>query len=101
MKKVAKEEKEETKVCQGSVIFYNQGRGFGFIKREGMDDLFFHHTGIEDSNHYLQMNDIVTFEVADGQEGKEKAVNVRKVEEKSDQIDLPPKVEEKSEEEEK
>ena len=82
MKKVAK---EETKVCQGSVIFYNQGRGFGFIKREGMDDLFFHHTGIEDSDHNPQMNDIVSFEVVPGREGKEKAVNVRKVEEKSEE----------------
>lgn len=84
---VKEEKKQEAKVYQGSVVFYNQGRGFGFIKREGMADIFFHHTGLLDKNTFPQQNDTVSFEITEGREGKEKAVEVQKIE--GDQLDLP------------
>ena len=69
------------------MVFYNPSRGFGFIKREGMDDIFFHHTGLVDKSTFLQQNDTVTFEITEGREGKEKAVEVQKIE--GDQLDIP------------
>jgi len=98
MKKATKE-KEEVKVYQGSVVFYNPGRGFGFIKREDKEkDIFFHHTSLEDSNHYPQQADIVSFQVAPGRDNREMAVNVRKIE-IEDQLDLPLEEEKEGEEE--
>ena len=86
-KEVEEKEKQEAEVCQGSVVFYNSGRGFGFIKREGKGDVFFHHTGLLDNYSYPQQNDLVTFEVAEGREGKEKAVNVQRIKAEQPQVE--------------
>ncbi|PUZ20981.1 cold shock domain-containing protein [Chitinophaga costaii] len=65
----------ETKF-QGTVKFFNEAKGFGFIKHEaGNRETFVHATGLIDQ---IQQDDRVEFEVKDGKKG-ENAVNVRRI----------------------
>ena len=59
----------------GTVKFYNNAKGFGFIKDESGQEVFVHATGLIDK---IRENDIVTFEVTDGKKGLT-AVNVKRV----------------------
>ncbi len=62
----------------GTVKFFNETKGFGFITPEnGGDDLFVHATGIEGG--ILNENDKVEYEVGEGQKGPA-AQKVKKVE---------------------
>ena len=66
-------------MVKGRVKWFNESKGFGFISREGGDDLFVHHSSISGEGFKtLQENEEVEFEVAAGRKG-EQAVNVRKV----------------------
>jgi CspA family cold shock protein len=56
----------------GTVKFYNEAKGFGFITDENGTDIFVHATGL---NNEIRENDSVTFEVTDGKKGPN-AVNV-------------------------
>jgi CspA family cold shock protein len=56
----------------GTVKFYNEAKGFGFITDENGTDVFVHATGLNDE---IRENDSVTFEVTDGKKGPN-AVNV-------------------------
>jgi len=59
---------------EGIVKFFNESKGFGFIKpADGGADLFVHVTGLMSD---IRENDRVSFEVRDGQKGPS-AVNVR------------------------
>jgi cold shock protein len=64
----------------GTVKWFNDAKGFGFIGREGGPDVFVHFTAIE-SNGFksLAEGDQVEFEIVQGQKGPQ-AANVRKVE---------------------
>ncbi len=58
----------------GVVKFFNETKGFGFIKEDGTEtDIFVHVTGLIDE---IRQNDRVTFEVETGRKG-ENAVNVK------------------------
>jgi CspA family cold shock protein len=58
----------------GTVKFFNDSKGFGFIKPEdGSEDLFVHVTGLKDD---IRENDRVSYEVERGKKGLN-AVNVR------------------------
>ncbi|MDO1450782.1 cold shock domain-containing protein [Rhodocytophaga aerolata] len=58
---------------KGTVKFFNQAKGFGFIQTEGTNqDIFVHVTGLVDE---IRENDSVTFEVEEGRKGLN-AVNV-------------------------
>lgn len=58
---------------QGTVKFFNQTKGFGFIQTEGSNqDIFVHVSGLVDE---IRENDKVTFEVEEGRKGPN-AVNV-------------------------
>lgn len=62
----------------GVVKWFNNQKGFGFIKpSSGGQDLFVHHTDIEsDGYRTLEENQEVTFVVADGPKGPQaKEVN--------------------------
>lgn len=60
----------------GTVKFFNAGKGFGFISGEDGKEYFVHQTGLEQGVN-LQDNDPVTFDVEEGDRGP-KAVNVKK-----------------------
>ena len=57
----------------GVVKFFNEAKGFGFIKEEGGQDIFVHATGLQED---IRENDNVVFEVQEGKKGLN-AVNVR------------------------
>jgi CspA family cold shock protein len=66
-------------MVKGRVKWFNESKGFGFISREGGDDLFVHHSSISGEGFKtLEENEEVEFEVAPGRKG-EQAVNVHKV----------------------
>jgi len=51
----------------GKVKFYNESKGFGFIKDDDSDQEFFVHvSGLIDE---IRQNDSVTFEVKEGKKG--------------------------------
>ncbi len=59
---------------EGTVKFFNETKGFGFIKpANGGQDIFVHVSGLIDE---IRENDQVTYEVQDGKKGLN-AVNVK------------------------
>jgi CspA family cold shock protein len=64
----------------GTVKWFNDAKGFGFIGREGGPDVFVHFTAIETTGFKsLAEGDQVEFEIVQGQKGPQ-AANVKKVE---------------------
>jgi cold shock protein len=64
-------------VAQGTVKFFNAEKGFGFISREGGDDVFVHFSAIQaDGYKTLEDGQRVEFDVQPGRKGEE-AANVR------------------------
>jgi CspA family cold shock protein len=63
----------------GTVKWFNDAKGFGFIQRDGGPDVFVHFSAIESSGfRSLAEGDKVQFEIVDGQKGPQ-AANVTKV----------------------
>ena len=63
----------------GTVKFFNAEKGFGFISREGADDVFVHFSNIVgDGYKTLDEGQRVEFDVAPGRKGEE-AKNVRTI----------------------
>ena len=58
---------------QGTVKFYNESKGFGFIITEDGDEVFVHVTGLIDK---ISQNNRVEFEMAQGKKGPN-AINVK------------------------
>jgi cold shock protein len=62
----------------GTVKWFNDAKGYGFISQPGGDDLFVHYSAIQgDGYKSLAEGQEVEFEVAEGRKGLQ-AVNVRK-----------------------
>jgi len=57
---------------KGTVRFFNDAKGFGFIKGENGEDIFVHATGL---NEDIRENDEVTYDTENGKKGLN-AVNV-------------------------
>ena len=63
----------------GTVKFFNNEKGYGFISRDGEDDVFVHFSNISgDGYRSLEEAQTVDFEVGPGLKGPE-ALNVRAV----------------------
>jgi cold shock protein len=60
---------------QGTVKFFNEAKGFGFISpSDGSKDVFVHSSGL--ISRSIRENDVVTFEVQKGEKGLN-AINVK------------------------
>ena len=69
---------EETLMEQGKVKWFNSEKGFGFIERDGGDDVFVHFSAIQSEGFKsLDEGQSVTFEIEQGQRGLQ-ATNVHK-----------------------
>ncbi len=63
----------------GTVKWFNDKKGFGFISIEGGEDIFVHHTAIQSEGfRTLEEGDNVEFEIVKGDKG-DKAENVKRV----------------------
>jgi CspA family cold shock protein len=64
----------------GTVKWFNDAKGYGFIQRDGADDVFVHYTAIQVPGFKsLQEGQRVEFEVEQGRRGLQ-AVNVQPLE---------------------
>lgn len=66
-------------MANGTVKWFNDRKGYGFIEQEDGPDVFVHHSGIDAAGFKsLQEGDKVTFDIEEGPKGPS-AVNVKVV----------------------
>ncbi|MGR3310549.1 MAG: cold-shock protein [Candidatus Brocadiales bacterium] len=66
-------------MAKGTVKWFNDSKGFGFISQENGDDVFVHHTAIQSQGFKsLAEGEQVEFDVEQGEKGS-KASNVVKI----------------------
>lgn len=67
-------------MMQGTVKLYNIAKGFGFIKIESGEDIFFHKSNVKNTGFRdtLIQGDLVQFEVKTEQRGK-RAYNIIRI----------------------
>jgi cold shock protein len=65
-------------MANGTVKWFNDAKGYGFISQDGGEDVFVHHTAIQmDGFRTLKEGEHVEFDVTQGPKGLQ-AANVRK-----------------------
>lgn len=66
-------------MSEGTVKWFNDGKGFGFIEQDNGPDVFVHFSAINDDGFKtLEEGQKVSFDVTEGQKGPQ-AANVTKV----------------------
>ena len=66
-------------MAEGTVKWFNDAKGFGFIEQDGGKDVFVHHTAIQaDGFKSLDEGARVQFDIVDGEKGPA-AANVVKL----------------------
>jgi len=66
-------------MANGTVKWFNERKGYGFIEQEDGPDIFVHHSGINAAGfRTLQEGDRVTFDIEQGEKGPS-AKNVTKI----------------------
>ena len=66
-------------MASGTIKWFSEKKGYGFIESDEGDDVFVHHTGIQGAGFkILKEGERVTFDIEQGAKGP-KAVNVTKV----------------------
>lgn len=66
-------------MAEGTVKWFNDAKGFGFIQQDGGPDVFVHFSSIaSDGFKSLAEGERVAFDVTQGQKGPQ-AANVRKI----------------------
>jgi CspA family cold shock protein len=66
-------------MAEGTVKWFNDAKGFGFIEQDGGQDVFVHHSAIQaDGFRTLAEGERVSFEIVDGSKGPA-AQNVVKI----------------------
>ncbi len=66
-------------MAEGTVKWFNDAKGFGFIEQDSGDDAFVHHSEIQaEGFKSLAEGERVSFEITQGQKGPQ-ASNVRKL----------------------
>jgi cold shock protein len=69
--------REGRELAEGTVKWFSNEKGYGFISRSDGDDIFVHHSAIQmEGYRSLAEGQKVEFEVVDGPKGKQ-AANVR------------------------
>ncbi len=72
--------KKEGNMAQGSVKWFSNEKGYGFISQEGGEDLFVHHSEIKMQGYRsLNEGEQVSFEIGEGKNGKPQAINVERM----------------------
>jgi len=57
-------------MAEGTVKWFNDSKGFGFIEQDGGKDVFVHHSAIQaDGFKSLQEGARVTFDIVEGEKG--------------------------------
>ena len=65
---------------KGTVKWFNNQKGFGFISDEQGNDVFVHYSSIQmEGRKSLNQNDIVEFEIGKDTTGRTQAVNVKRI----------------------
>ncbi len=67
--------RKETGVRKGVVKWFNDRKGYGFIRMDDGEDVFVHYKSIRERDQTLMEGDRVTFETIEGDKGL-KAINV-------------------------
>lgn len=71
---------------EGTVKWYNRKKGYGFIAGEDGQEYFVHYTGLEEGT-FIRDNDLVSFEPADTEKGKQ-AREVKLLQKGSERTDI-------------
>jgi len=67
-------------MARGKVKWFNPDKGYGFVEQESGEDLFVHFSEIQGEGFKtLEEGAEVEFDIAQGQNGRMQATNVRKV----------------------